>query len=695
VSDKIAARHLERKAIVYVRQSSKFQVEHHQEGKLLQYAMEQHVRDMGWREVEVIDEDLGRSAATADKRIGFQRMVAEIGLGKVGAVVAREVSRFARNNRDWYQLVEMCSLVDTLLIDHEAVYDARRGNDRLLLGLKGNLSEYELDLLRQRSLEARWQKARRGELIVAAPIGFTRTSDGHLERDPDRRVQAAVMKVFEKFFELGSARQALMWFIEEDLELPARKYGISGWEIRWRRPVYRTVIRIVADPTYAGAYCYGRTTTEKHVRNGSLHKKTVRRPMNEWPVLIRDHHEGYISWEDFERGQEMLSNNGSKFRAETTGAAKRGPALLAGILRCRRCGRKLMVAYSGRNGSVPRYSCHRGRLDKGDPTCISVGGLPVDGALSREVLRVIQPCAIDAAILAAKDEHHSQDEVIDSLTLELQAAGYVSQRAWKQYDAVDPENRLVADELEHRWNVALQRQRKLETRLEQEKAGKFEQTRPSDETFRELAGDLQGVWNDTETDIRLKKRIVRTLIEEIVIDVDTERNEVELTVHWKGGVHSQLRIPRRRRGQNRAHNSPDVVLAVRILARVCTDEVIAGFLNRNRVLTGRGNRWTRERVTSLRSKRKIPSVRSNDQREEWMTLTQAAKYVGVSPTTLRKAVERAVIPAEHPLSDGPWVLKRADLDAPDARSAFEHLAGGKTGTGKPSGQQLSLAIPRT
>ena len=353
MSDRLKQTHLERKAIVYVRQSSQHQVLHNQESSRLQYGMEQRLRQLGWREVEIIDDDLGRSATTTDGRTGFQRMVAEVCLGRVGAVAAREVSRFARNNRDWHQLIEMCGLVDALLVDHEAVYDPRRANDRLLLGLKGSLSEYEIDLLRQRSLEARWAKAKRGELLIVAPVGYVKTADQRLEKDPDLRVQHAIELVFEKFFELGSARQTLMWFIEHGLDLPAKRHSAGRWETWWRRPAYRTVFSILEEPTYAGAYAYGRTEIKTRVVDGVARKTRGRKPLTKWGVLLRDRHEGYVTWEQFERAQKMLSSNGSRFfQAGAPGAPKKGPALLAGLLRCRRCGRKLMVDYSGRNVSV-------------------------------------------------------------------------------------------------------------------------------------------------------------------------------------------------------------------------------------------------------------------------------------------------------------------------------------------------------
>lgn len=696
MTERLTEKHLQRRAFVYVRQSSYQQVVHNEESRRLQYAMEQRLKALGWRDIEVIDDDLGMSATSASGRAGFQKMVAAVCMGEVGAIAAREVSRFARNNRDWHQLIEMCRLVDTLLIDHETIYDPWRPNDRFLLGLKGSFSEYELDVLRQRSLEARYAKAGRGELVIVAPVGYIKTRDQRLEMDPDRRVQQAIRRVFEKFFELGSARQVLMWFLEHGLEFPAVRPGADGWETWWRRPAYGTVMRVLSDPTYAGAYGFGRTGTASEVRDGVVKKRRVHKPIDEWRVLIRDHHEGYISWEDFERIQRMLSDNAATFGSNTTGAAKKGPALLSGLLRCRRCGRKLTVSYSGKNASVPRYRCRRGRMDNGEPNCIAFSALTVDEMVSREVLAVVQPAAIEAAVLAASEVTARQDDVIDSLLMDLKAARYAAERARRQYDAVDPDNRLVADELEHRWNQALKGVREIEERLQQERQRQQAQSPPPAESLGALAADLDRVWNDPEADIRLKKRIIRTLVEEIVVDIDMEVHEVDVVIHWKGGLHSAARVARRRQGQSRAHTAPDVVEAVRSLARVCNDEMIAAYLNRNGLLTGRGNRFTKERVASLRSHRKIPRhTRERQEAGGWMNLTQAAEYLGVGPRTLRLAAERGHLSAEHPLADGPWVFERAILDDPEVLARFAHLPNVRRRAAVPSSQQLSLVIPTT
>jgi DNA invertase Pin-like site-specific DNA recombinase len=689
MSDKILAQHLARKAVLYVRQSSPHQVLHNQESQRLQYAMRQRLELLGWSEIEIIDEDLGRSAAGDVQRSGFERMVAEVCLGKVGAVAAREVSRFARNSREWQQLVEVCRIVDTLLVDQETVYAPRLSNDRLLLGLKGSLNEYELDLLRQRSVEARREKARRGELVISAPVGFQKTEDGCLEKDPDLRVQEAIRLVIRKFQELGTVRQTLLWFLEEGLQLPVRR---SDGSTIWRRPVYNSVYRILTHPAYGGAYAYGMTEHATHFNKGVATKRSRRKPRDQWLALIPEAHDGYIDWDEFQRMGHAIAAN--SMHGGGAGAPKRGAALLAGLLRCRRCGRKLTVRYTGRQHDALRYCCVRGWLDQGEPKCIAFGGVAVDEEVGRQVLEVVRPAALEAAVLASQQEQQQRDDVREALKRDLEAARYSADRARKQFDACDPDNRLVADELERRWNAALQRVRSLEQRLGEQGIGHAEPTATVDEFF-DLASDLESAWNSAGTDARLKKRIVRTLIEEVVADIDQDAAEIILYIHWKGGVHTEVRLPRRRRGQMN-HTSKDVVTAVRSLARLCSDDVIAGVLNRNGLKTGRGNRWTRERVVSLRTWNKIRCFsHARCVEEGWLKLNEAAAMIGVSSQTLRLAIERGEIPGEHPLADGPWVIHRSDLQSPTAIALVER-ARSRTGTpAKPNPRQNSLGFSST
>ena len=690
MSDKIKPQHLSRKAILYVRQSSAYQVSHNLESQRLQYAMQDRLQHLGWREIDVVDEDLGRSAAGMVIRSGFDRMVADVCLGKVGAVAAREVSRFARNSREWQQLVEVCRVVDTVLIDQDTVYAPRQSNDRLLLGLKGSLNEYELDLLRQRSVEARREKAKRGELLIVSPVGY-RKGEQRLEKDPDRRVQEAIQLVFHKLLELGSVRQTLLWFLEHGLELPVTN---ECEEVCWKRPSYGMVRTMLTNPAYGGAYAYGKTE-QFTVYEGGVPRQSIRRkPREQWLSFIPGTHEGYVTWEQFERVQSTIAQNVVGF--EHVGAAQRGPALLAGLLHCRRCGHKLLVNYTGCRHDVARYQCRRGWLDKGEPSCIGFSGQTVDQAVAKEILRVVQPAAIEAASLASVEQSRRVDEVVAALQRDLEAARYSARRAQKQYDQADPDNRLVADELERRWNQALLRVREVEAQIGQHHRRQDQATAPTTEEFTELAADLEALWHDEQTDERLKKRVLRSLIRDIIVDVDDVAAEVIAVIHWKGGVHTELRLPRRRRGQNTAHTSPEAIEAVRVLARICTDQSIASFLNRNGLLTGRGNRWTQERVTALRSHHGIACYRA-DQRDSqpWMNLTEAARQLRMSARTLRVAAEHSEIAAEHPLPDGPWVFNRNELASAAATKLVERVAQHKSRVAVPSVEQADLVFSTT
>ena len=552
-----------------------------------------------------------------------------------------------------------------------------------MLGLKGSLNEYELDLLRQRSVEARREKARRGELVVSAPIGYFKSENQRLEKDPDLRLQKAILLIFRKFTELGTVRQTLLWFLEHGLEVPTRT---PGGETLWKRPVYRSLHRMLTSPVYGGAYTYGKTEHLTSYEGARSRHICRRKPREQWLALIPGSHEGYVSWEEFERIQYMIQQNIQG--EQQPGAVRNGPALLAGLLRCSRCGRKLTVRYTGSGHDVLRYSCLRGWLDNGEPRCIAFGGMTVDEAISREVLRVVQPAAIKASVLAHEERAQQRDDILEALQRDLQAARYRADRAHRQYDAADPENRLVTAELERRWNQALQHVREIEVRIEEHSDIVASGPAPSLEDLHQLSQQLETIWTDSATSVRLKKRILRTLIEEVLVDVDSSAGELILTLHWKGGAHTELRMPRRRRGQCSTQTSRELIEAVAVLARICSDDLIAGVLNRNGQLTGRGNRWTRERVTALRSHHRIACYKPADlPQQSWMNLTDAATLLEVSPRTLRLAIDRGDIYADHPFADGPWVISRDLLQSEAAQALKRRVIAGSRRPAVPQSEQ--------
>lgn len=692
MNEKINSSHLQRKAVLYVRQSSLHQVVHNQESRRLQYAMKERLGQLGWVDIDIIDEDMGRSASGSAVREGFQRMVAEVSLGRVGAVAAREVSRFARNSREWQQLIEVCRIVDTLLIDQETVYDPRRSNDRLLLGLKGSLNEYELDLLRHRGLEARREKAQRGELIVTAPVGYL-VDEELFVKDPDQRVQQAIRHVFEKFLELGTVRQVLFWFVDHQLQVPVRRHVNRRWETHWRRPNYGNIYRLLTHPIYAGAYVYGQTQQVVRWTNGSAKRHIVTHPRGGAAVLIPNRHEGYVSWEDFQRIQSMIAANTVK---DAGGSARVGAALLAGLLRCRRCGRKLTVRYTGREHDALRYCCFRAAQDNGEPRCIHFGGTPVDQAIQVQVLEVVRPAAVEAARLGAQAQRGQGTGALEALELELKSARYTAARAQQQFDAVDPLNRLVADELERRWNQALERVRALEQQVQEERSRDSALTLPSAEEMTGLAEEFDSLWYHPDTDVRLKKRILRTLIEEILVDLDPRVGAIQLVVHWKGGLHTELTVPRRKRGQNRRHLPVETVEAIGVLARVLPDSSIAGGLTKAGLRTPTGSFWTKAAVASARNHRGIPAYSAERQTTEgWMTLTQAANFLDVTAKTLRRAVDNREISALHPLPDGPWIFNRSDLETASARQFIERVRNRTDEGAGPAAGQLPLGLSTT
>jgi len=691
ISPKITARHLQRAAYIYVRQSTLTQVHEHLESQRRQYALTEQARAWGWHRIEVVDEDLGRSGSGRVARPGFERLVAAVCHEEVGGVFALEASRLARNNRDWHHLVDLCGLTATLLIDGEGIYDPRDFNDRLLLGLKGTMSEWELGVMRQRSLDALRLKAARGELYTTVPIGFLRTRDNRLELDPDQRIQQAIRLVFQQFTATGSVRQALLWFRSEGVELPAVEYGPFGRAVVWKLPIYNTVHKILTNPIYAGAYVFGRTVTRTRITDGRARKiARVRREQREWSVFLRDHHAGYISWAEYETAQAQLRENAQMQGRMSRGAARKGEALLAGLLRCRRCGRRLHVTYTGSEKRVRRYACRGAMINHGTDKCLSFGGLALERAVEEAVLAVLAPGAIEAALTAAHAAEATRRTQHEHAELKLQQLRYEAERARRQYDAVDPGHRLVAAELERRWNAALDAVAAQE-RVVTELAGAVPATAPDRGALLALAEDLPSVWHDARTDVRLKKRIVRALIAELLVDVDEQAARIDVVIHWAGGQHSALSVRKLRTGQHRYRTSRDVVDLVRDLVQVLPDGQIAAVLNRLGFRTGRGNTWTASRVVTLRHYHDIPVYdATRTERAGWLTLEAAATQLEVSPTVVRKLITRGVLPARQVVETAPWVIQAEDLTREAVQRYVADVHRGRTAPRIPDPSQLTL-----
>ncbi len=660
MNDKIRDDHLRRAAFVYIRQSSQHQVRHHRESRRRQYDLSRRARQLGFANTIVIDEDQGKSGSGLQERPGFARLLAAVCQGEAGAVLALEASRLARNNRDWYHLIDLCALTETLIIDVDSIYEPRELNDRLLLGLKGSMAEFELGLLRQRAREAFEQKVRRGHAMWEMPVGLVRNEEDRVEKIPDRQVQEAIDGVFRKFRELGSARQATLWYCDEKIPLPEVRPGTKGHEIIWRLPSGHRIYQILKNPCYAGALAYGRTAERIVVEKGRARKAATRqrKPQDQWKVLLLDNHPGYITWEEHLENLRILESNRSMRGGTTRGAAKQGPALLAGLLRCGRCGRKLYVAYSGKSGRVPRYACHGDRTGKGSAACLSLGSVSIERAVEEQVMAAIQPAGVKAALSALEHQSEAGSEKRRSLELALEKARYQAHRAQRQYDTVDPENRLVAGELETRWNDSLSNVSQLEYELAEFDESRSELTEAEKRRLLELGNDLPELWNHPSASNELKKRVLRTVLHEIVVDnADDVRRHI-LQLHWQGGVHTQLRVRYNRRGQRRVRTEKTSKELIRELSKVCSDQAIAATLNRLGLRTGGGKTWRVHSVHHTRSYYRLPNYRNDDR---WLTVAQASEELRVSRTVVRRLIRDNILPASQVVESTPWIIDRKHL----------------------------------
>jgi DNA invertase Pin-like site-specific DNA recombinase len=665
---KVTAAHVGRDAYVYVRQSTLTQVREHTESLERQYELAFRAQELGWgpRQVIVIDDDLGRSGAEASQRSGFKNLVADVGLGKVGIILGIEVSRLARNNADWYQLLDLCAVTDTLIADGDGLYHPGDFNDRLVLGLKGTMSEAELHLIRHRLTAGLRHKAAKGELRQGVPVGFVYDDEDRIVMDPNEAVIEAIATVFRRFDELGSARQVMLSLRGDGVLIPRRPTGAK--RIGWAPATYPAVHDFLTNPAYAGAFVFGRTRTDKRLdASGRLVARTRTLPRDQWQVVIPDHHLGFITWERFEEIQDQLRANWRPPRGYGGGAVREGTALLQGLVRCGRCGRMMQTAYSGTKGNCPRYACARAaQLYGSERHCQSLGGRRLEQRVLDEVFAVLEPAALAATAQALNDADTRYRQRLAVFELAVERARFEADRARRQFDAVEPENRLVGRTLERAWEAALTAQRQAEADLVAQRA-----RRPTRLTVAEIdwlshaGADVRAVFNAPTTTWRERKQLIRAVIAEVVVTVRVADRQADVRIIWEGGAITEFVLTLNKTGGHFRATDEDTVALVRRLAERYDDTTIAIILAQQRRTTGTGLPFTRTRVNSLRHTHGIAvfqpdSVTPSDDDGVVATIYQAERLLGVDHSTIYRWLRTGFITGEQLTPGGPWHLRITD-----------------------------------
>jgi DNA invertase Pin-like site-specific DNA recombinase len=662
---KIKPSHIQRAAMVYLRQSTPSQVEHNRESTARQYALADKACQLGWakEQVIIIDEDLGLSGSSTDKRSGFARLTSEVALAHVGIVLGLEVSRLARNNADWYRLLELCGITDTLIGDNDGVYHPALFNDRLLLGLKGTMSEAELHILRARLDGGIRNKAARGELRRGLPVGFIwGERDGEVLFHPDQAVSGAISTVFERFAEFGSARRVWLWFRSAGLSFPLQD-GPHG-QIRWVAPTYTALHHILSNPVYAGAYTYGKTRCERFVDEHGIVKKRLRHlPIAQWAVLLPEHHSGFIDWATFQANQARLAANTRPRPHQSGGAVREGAALLQGIASCGHCGRRLLTHYRGRN-STPGYHCAGKDIVNGrGQYCLNISGLAIEQAVANAFLEAVTPAAVQATLLTVQQLQANHDAALAQWRLEVERLRYEAERVERRYRTVEPENRLVARGLENAWEACLRDLAGAEAELRRQ-----EQQRPSAvdpkqlQRIQTLGADLRQVWKATSTSDRDRKELLRLLLEEVSLNLKRAEGYAHLTLRWRGGAITVLDVPVPRFRPMGPRTDEDTISLLRRLAALYPDEVIAGILNRQERKTATGERFTANQVGSLRRYRNIPRFQppAEPPPGELATIRKAAQILGLNISTIHRWLADGFIAGEQITPGAPWQIRITD-----------------------------------
>ena len=670
---KVKATHLKRNAYLYIRQSTLRQVFENSESTKRQYDLRQRAIALGWPEdrIIVIDNDLGQSGASAADREGFQRLVTEVSLGRAGIVLGLEVSRLARNNTDWHRLLEICALTDTLILDEDGIYDPSHFNDRLLLGLKGTMSEAELHVLRARLQGGIRNKARRGELMIKPPIGLVYNSEGVLVLDPDKQVQQSLRLLFETFRRTGSATATVKAFCKQGLLFPRRvRGGPQRGDLVWGALGHCQVLRILHNPRYAGAFVFGRHHSRKTVDG---HSRIVPVPREEWETLILGAHAGYLSWEDYEQNQKRLHESAQAIGSDRRKSpAREGPALLQGLILCGRCGDRMTVRYHVRHGRLcPDYVCQREGIEHAQPVCQHVPGSGIDEAIGALLIEAVSPVALEVA-LTVQQELQSRLEEADSLRLkQVERAQYEADLARRRYMRVEPEHRLVADSLEAEWNSKLralaETQQERERHRQQDRQALSDQQRAA---ILALAADFPRLWRDPNTPDRERKRMTRLLLEDVTL---FRADTIVLQIRFKGGATRTLTVPIPLNAWQQRATSPEVVKDIDRLLDNNTDGQIAAILNEHDIRSGEGKRFSPSIVARIRRDYSLTPRYDRLRAAGMLTVQEMAAVLGVTPDCV-KIWNRHGLLHGHAYNDKNQCLYEPSADNPPHKAQGQKLS---------------------
>lgn len=672
IPSKVRAEHLNRQALVYVRQSTMAQVRFNQESTQRQYALQEKALSLGWPEehIHVIDGDLGISGSGRSKRPGFAQLVTSVSLGEVGAVFGLEISRFARSSADLMKLLELCSLFNTLVIDEDGIYDMSDFNDRLLIGLKGTMGEAELHFLHSRMIGGKENAASRGELRFPLPVGYIHDSDGKTIMDPDEEVQHAVSTLFRVFRSSGSAYGVVRYFAENNILFPKRAYG-GAWDgtITWGTLTHSRVLTVIHNPAYAGAYVYGRYRDNKTINaDGHFDHHPVRLPDKEdWKVFLPGHHQAYISWDDFEENQKQLDSN--RTNSERCGPAREGAALLTGVLLCGKCGRRMTVRYTGTGGIRPLYECV-GRWEHGNKaTCSSVPADALDRAVSEKILSIMKPSELELSLKVMHsicDANRMSDK---QWLLAIERAQYEADRAERQFMLADPENRLVVRSLEANWNQRLKELEKAKQDYAVYSSKKaWIPSKEDEQDILDLARRIPEVWNAPSSTPKEKKRIIRILIEDITVLSEKRCSDFSIGIRFRSGKLEQLSLKKPLPCADRKRHTDDTISRIRDLASSMDDYEIANHLNQDGLTTPEGKSFTYAGVRWIRYKYSISGPYQGN--HQGISVAEAASLLGISTGKVYYGISAGRIPARKQHSGWPWEILIDDTNLESIKTLY-------------------------